>query len=85
MPRASARHTACLEREIWALTEKAEAQGMAEYTPSSTTDQADHTNVQLLEEIQVLKNQMSAMQQQQQQQMQAVMDQGLPEYTVGPT
>jgi hypothetical protein len=44
--------------------------------------QLDHTNAQPLEQIRVLKTEMSA-QQQQLEQMQAAIDVGLPEYTAG--
>jgi hypothetical protein len=70
-----ARYAARLEQEIRDLTEQVEAPGAG---------QPEHTNAQLLEEIRVLRTQMSA-QQQQLEQMQAAMDVGLPEYTAGPT
>lgn len=66
-----ARYAVRLEQKIRDLTEQAEVQ-------------PDHTNAQLLEEIRVLKTQISA-QQQQLEQMQAAIDAGLPEYTAGLT
>ncbi|KAJ6524559.1 hypothetical protein B0H19DRAFT_1085275 [Mycena capillaripes] len=74
-------HTARIEQEIRTLTEQAEARGLSESTP---TGQTDHANTQLLEEVRMLRTQMSVIQQQQMQ-MQAVMDEGLPEYTPDPT
>jgi hypothetical protein len=53
-------------------------------TAASSTGQADPTNVQLLEEIRMLRNQMSAIQQQQLE-MQATISPDLPQYTPGPT
>ncbi|KAJ7924188.1 hypothetical protein B0H13DRAFT_2315795 [Mycena leptocephala] len=70
-----ARYAARLEQEIRDLAEQIEAPGAG---------QPDHTNAHLLEEIRVLRTQMSA-QQQQLEQMQAALDVGLPEYTPGPT
>ncbi|KAJ7796666.1 hypothetical protein B0H13DRAFT_2392524 [Mycena leptocephala] len=73
--RERVRNTVQLQQQIRELTERAEAPGLA---------QPYDANVQLLEEIRMPKFQMSAMQRQQQH-IQAVMDQGLPEYTSSPT
>ncbi|KAJ7919918.1 hypothetical protein B0H13DRAFT_1868131 [Mycena leptocephala] len=81
--RASA-EKARLQQEIQDLTGQAEAQGLAHSTPPSATVNPDDANPRLLEETKMLRNQMSALQQQQMQ-MQAVIDQGLPEYTSSPT
>ncbi|KAJ7795790.1 hypothetical protein B0H14DRAFT_3888007 [Mycena olivaceomarginata] len=72
-----------LQQQIRELTERAEAQGLAQSTFRPETGQPYDANAQLLEEIRMLKSQMSAIQQQQQH-IQAVMDQGLPEYTSSP-
>ncbi|KAJ6524557.1 hypothetical protein B0H19DRAFT_596820 [Mycena capillaripes] len=80
-----ARHTARIEQRIRVLTEEAEARGGTESVPeTSGSPKPDQANAQLLEEIRMLRTQMSAIQQQQVQ-MQAVMDQGLPEYTADPS
>jgi hypothetical protein len=79
-----AHDTARLQREFEALTEQAEAQGFAHSELPPATGNSDDATARLLEQIRVLQNQMGAMQQQQQH-MQAVMDQGLPEYTSSPT
>jgi small-conductance mechanosensitive channel len=73
-----------LQQEIQDLTEQVATQGLAHSTPPSTTVNPDDANPRLLEEIKMLRNRMSALQQQQMQ-MQAVIDQGLPEYTSSPT
>jgi predicted nucleic acid-binding Zn-ribbon protein len=82
--REKARNPVQLEQQIRELTERAEAQGQAQSTFRPETGQPYDANAQLLEEIRMLKSQMSAIQQQQQH-IQAVMDQGLPEYTSSPT
>ncbi|KAJ7359499.1 hypothetical protein DFH08DRAFT_411475 [Mycena albidolilacea] len=79
-----ARNPVQLQQQIRELTERAEAQGLAQSTFRPETVQPYDANAQLLEEIRMLKSQMSAIQQQQQH-IQAVMDQGLPEYTSSPT
>ncbi|KAJ7913260.1 hypothetical protein B0H13DRAFT_1874080 [Mycena leptocephala] len=81
--REKARHAVQIQEQIRELTERAEAQGLAQSTLPPDTGQPYDTNAQLLEEIRMLKSQMSAMQRQQQV-IQAVMDQGLPEYTSSP-
>jgi hypothetical protein len=78
-----ARNPVQLQQQIRELTERAEAQGLAQSTFRPETGQPYDANAQLLEEIRMLKSQMSAIQQQQQH-IQAVMDQGLPEYTSSP-
>jgi hypothetical protein len=81
--REKAHHAVQLQQQIRELTERAEAQGLAQSTLPPDTGQPYDTNAQLLEEIRMLKSQMSAMQRQQQH-IQAVMDQGLPDYASSP-
>jgi hypothetical protein len=73
-----ARRTARIQNEIRELTEQGEGRGLAQSTPGHP----DRMN-ELLEEMRLLRNQMGAIQQQQID-MQAVIGQGLPEYTADP-
>jgi hypothetical protein len=73
-----ARRAARIQNEIQELTEQAEGRGLAQSTPG----QPDRMG-ELLEEMRLVRNQMGAIQQQQME-MQAVIDQGLPEYTADP-